>query len=372
MCDVHDVLHGEIGAAGEDEFILDTPRVRAFVREAREAIAQTSSAVEACARIEPSFTSLLADQAWLPAAYQADAPESGMGGGIGQWLLFRSHDRSLCLFSLVVPPGAMTPIHDHLAWGIIGLYRGNQDEEFYQPGNGTIAAGGGVRSSRATTTSSSRRPTTFTACGRRRRRPRSRSTCSPTTRAASSVTPSTRPPVRHGRSSPATSTRSAWQSRRRTARKERRRQTCPRKPPSASSTRDERLSLPRVQDPARPGARVEGPRHRHVLPHPLRGHPRGPLDTERFTNRIGNAAGGRRNGSAPTTRTPRRCSCAPSPRSSGSSSQYEDTGLAARPDARRPRRAASTCSAARSSTTPSAPRASRTLDPFVEAARRSR
>ena len=141
MCDVHDVLHGESGAAGEDEFILDTPRVRAFVREAREAIAQTSSAVEACARIEPSFTSLLADQAWLPAAYQADAPESGMGGGIGQWLLFRSRDRSLCLFSLVVPPGAMTPIHDHLAWGIIGLYRGNQDEEFYQPGNGTIAAG---------------------------------------------------------------------------------------------------------------------------------------------------------------------------------------------------------------------------------------
>ena len=32
-----------------------------------------------------------------------------MGGGIGQWLLFRSADRSLCLFSLVVPPGAMTP-----------------------------------------------------------------------------------------------------------------------------------------------------------------------------------------------------------------------------------------------------------------------
>ena len=29
-----------------------------------------------------------------------------MGGGIGQWLLFRAADRSLCLFSLVVvPPG---------------------------------------------------------------------------------------------------------------------------------------------------------------------------------------------------------------------------------------------------------------------------
>jgi predicted metal-dependent enzyme (double-stranded beta helix superfamily) len=56
-----------------------------------------------------------------------------MGGGIGQWLLFRSADRSLCLFSLVVPSGSMTPIHDHLAWGLVGLYRGNQDEEFYAP-----------------------------------------------------------------------------------------------------------------------------------------------------------------------------------------------------------------------------------------------
>jgi predicted metal-dependent enzyme (double-stranded beta helix superfamily) len=136
MCDLHDVLHGDTAAGNEDEFILDTARVRAFIHETREAIAHTSSAVEACVRIEPSFTSLLADEDWLPSEYQQDAPESGMGGGIGQWLLFRSHDRSLCLFSLVVPPGAMTPIHDHLAWGIIGLYRGNQDEEFYHPGNG--------------------------------------------------------------------------------------------------------------------------------------------------------------------------------------------------------------------------------------------
>jgi predicted metal-dependent enzyme (double-stranded beta helix superfamily) len=58
-----------------------------------------------------------------------------MGGGIGQWLLFRAADRSLCLFSLVVPPESMTQVHDHLAWGLVGLYKGNQDEEFYEPGD---------------------------------------------------------------------------------------------------------------------------------------------------------------------------------------------------------------------------------------------
>jgi predicted metal-dependent enzyme (double-stranded beta helix superfamily) len=79
------------------------------------------------------FAELLADRDWLPAAYQAPASESGMGGGIGQWLIFRAADRSLSLFSLVVPAAAMTPVHDHLAWGLVGIYRGNQDEEFYRP-----------------------------------------------------------------------------------------------------------------------------------------------------------------------------------------------------------------------------------------------
>jgi predicted metal-dependent enzyme (double-stranded beta helix superfamily) len=54
-----------------------------------------------------------------------------MGGGIGQWLLCRAGDRSLSLFSLVVPSHAETPVHDHLAWGLVGLYRGTQREEIF-------------------------------------------------------------------------------------------------------------------------------------------------------------------------------------------------------------------------------------------------
>jgi predicted metal-dependent enzyme (double-stranded beta helix superfamily) len=54
-----------------------------------------------------------------------------MGGGIGQWLLYRAGDGALSLFSLVVPAGVETPVHDHLAWGLVGVYRGTQDEEIY-------------------------------------------------------------------------------------------------------------------------------------------------------------------------------------------------------------------------------------------------
>ena len=114
-----------------DQLVLDTAVVRDFLDEVRDAIAGAGSAEEACEAIRPRFAQLLADDAWLPEEYMAPVPGSGMGGGIGQWLLYRAGDGSLSLFSLVVPPGSATPVHDHLAWGLVGLYRGTQDEEVY-------------------------------------------------------------------------------------------------------------------------------------------------------------------------------------------------------------------------------------------------
>src|SRR4029434_5825043 len=57
---------------------------------------------------------------------------SGMGSGIGQYALYRAEDGSLTLFSLVIPAGAETPVHDHLAWGLVGVYRGRQHETVYR------------------------------------------------------------------------------------------------------------------------------------------------------------------------------------------------------------------------------------------------
>lgn len=115
----------------DDEFVLDTPAVRELVGSVRAEIARAPHAAAACEAIRPRFAALLADPGWLPPDFQAAAPESGMGGGIGQWLLFRAGDGSLSLFSLVVPAGSETPVHDHLAWGLVGLYRGTQDEEVF-------------------------------------------------------------------------------------------------------------------------------------------------------------------------------------------------------------------------------------------------
>jgi predicted metal-dependent enzyme (double-stranded beta helix superfamily) len=125
----------------QDEFFLDSPAIRAFIADVRQTLAttrksdpQTLEGIDAAAALDalqPRFAALLADPTWLPDEFAAPYAASGMGGGIGSWVLFRAADRSLSLFSLVVPSGAETPIHDHLAWGFVGLYRGEQDETVY-------------------------------------------------------------------------------------------------------------------------------------------------------------------------------------------------------------------------------------------------
>ena len=114
-----------------DEYVLESPRLRGFIEQVRDIQAREAEPTAAIEAIRPLFADLLADKGWLPAKYQEPSPDSGMGSGIGQWLLYRAGDGSLALSALVVPPGASTPVHDHLAWGLVGLFRGNQDEEVF-------------------------------------------------------------------------------------------------------------------------------------------------------------------------------------------------------------------------------------------------
>ncbi|MFN6568993.1 hypothetical protein [Dendronalium sp. ChiSLP03b] len=117
----------------EDQWFIDSPELRSFVTTVREISASTSeNRTQTLARLKPYFQELLVQQKWLGEKFVQVNPESKMGGGIGQWLLYRAKDRSLTVFSLVIPPDSTTPIHDHLAWGLIGLYKGNQQETVYR------------------------------------------------------------------------------------------------------------------------------------------------------------------------------------------------------------------------------------------------
>ena len=116
----------------QDEWILDNPQLHHFIEAVNEVRWRAPDPRTAVAEIRPHFRELLHNQEWLPTQYQEPAEESGMGRKTGMWLLYRAGDGGLAFSALVLPPGAQTPVHDHLAWGLVGLYRGEQEEVVFQ------------------------------------------------------------------------------------------------------------------------------------------------------------------------------------------------------------------------------------------------
>lgn len=125
MCDLGR-QHGDFG------FLVDVPQIRSLIFETRRLTEEIEDVQQRVDALRPAFAKLLTADGWLPTEYGEPDLTSGMGGGIGQYALYRAEDGSLCLFSLVIPAGTQTPIHDHIAWGLIGVYRGVQDETVYR------------------------------------------------------------------------------------------------------------------------------------------------------------------------------------------------------------------------------------------------
>jgi len=107
------------------------PEIRALIDETRRLSREVRDHAQRVEALRPAFSRLLAADGWLPDEFAQPDTASGMGGGIGQYALYRDEAGELCLFSLVVPAGSSTPVHDHLAWGLIGVYRGAQLDTTY-------------------------------------------------------------------------------------------------------------------------------------------------------------------------------------------------------------------------------------------------
>jgi 3-mercaptopropionate dioxygenase len=115
------------------DFFVEHPLVRSFVANVTAIWIAPATIPQKLARLKNPFNALLQDQEWLPSSFRQANATSAMGGGIGSWLIYRSLDPLLSFFSLVVPSGVATPVHNHLAWGLVGLYQGEQLEEEFEP-----------------------------------------------------------------------------------------------------------------------------------------------------------------------------------------------------------------------------------------------
>jgi 3-mercaptopropionate dioxygenase len=116
----------------EGEFFLEHQTLHRFIGEALEIVRGNAEVATKLQQLRAPYESLLSDQDWLPEEFKQASRNTTMGQGIASLLLYRSELQDLSLSTLVVAPGLATPIHNHLAWGLVGLYQGEQEEEEYE------------------------------------------------------------------------------------------------------------------------------------------------------------------------------------------------------------------------------------------------
>ena len=78
-------------------------------------------------RGKPLLGRLLADMKWLGPRYY----EPRQGASV-QYLLNKSSVGKYTITSVVFPQGYCTPVHNHDTWGMIGIWRGEEQEERFK------------------------------------------------------------------------------------------------------------------------------------------------------------------------------------------------------------------------------------------------
>jgi predicted metal-dependent enzyme (double-stranded beta helix superfamily) len=99
---------------------LASPEFAAFARDAETLIDDPW-------RIAPRLADLLAQDGWLAPADQEPGAHT-----YRQHLLYVSPTSRLSIVALVWKPGQRTPIHDHVSWCVVGVYRGVEHETRYR------------------------------------------------------------------------------------------------------------------------------------------------------------------------------------------------------------------------------------------------
>jgi predicted metal-dependent enzyme (double-stranded beta helix superfamily) len=96
------------------------PAFADFVRDAEAAIDDPHA-------IADRLGALLEQDGWLAPEHQLPGTDT-----YRQHLLHVSGDRRLSVVALVWRPGQRTPIHDHVSWCVVGVYRGVERETRYR------------------------------------------------------------------------------------------------------------------------------------------------------------------------------------------------------------------------------------------------
>jgi len=108
------------------ELLVHDTELDQFIEVMDHRLPSIDAVEEKITALHESFYVLLSKD-FIPREYKKDIP-----GIFAQYLLYRNAERNLSLMAMVVPPKISTPIHNHLAWGLVGVYQGTQREIVYE------------------------------------------------------------------------------------------------------------------------------------------------------------------------------------------------------------------------------------------------
>lgn len=77
--------------------------------------------------VRPHLQELLTNEQLLPEDLQVPLPNK-----YAQYLLYRPENESFAVIAFVWGAGQVAPVHDHLVWGLVGVYRGSIVEKRYR------------------------------------------------------------------------------------------------------------------------------------------------------------------------------------------------------------------------------------------------
>ncbi|MNI07838.1 hypothetical protein D3C73_608540 [compost metagenome] len=77
--------------------------------------------------VKPLLQKLLTNKHLIPESYQAPLPNK-----YAQYLLYKPESEAFSVIAFIWGAGQVAPVHDHLVWGLVGVYRGSVVEKRYR------------------------------------------------------------------------------------------------------------------------------------------------------------------------------------------------------------------------------------------------
>jgi predicted metal-dependent enzyme (double-stranded beta helix superfamily) len=100
--------------------------IKAFIDEAEGVVRDVESESEVLRHLRPLLQELLTNPSLPSAAFKPRHDRFAMN------LIYTPEDKVFSVIGGVWKPGQTTPIHDHLTWALIGVYRGEEREALYR------------------------------------------------------------------------------------------------------------------------------------------------------------------------------------------------------------------------------------------------